>query len=141
MKKITNLPLLSLVLLGLVLVAAPGAQAQSAPALPGFGNNASTDELKTTPYEKRMEFVANVRNITTKLDARISGLTARAAAESASKPALAKSVEEVKAARAELESELSRINQAKAENWESARDGVLERLNRAQSAYDLAAKS
>lgn len=141
MKKITILPCLALILLGLVLIASPDARAQSGPALPGFGNNTSPDELKAIPFEKRMEFVASVRNITTKLDARISGLTARAAAESASKPALAKSVEEVKAARAELESELSRINQAKAENWESARDGVLERLNRAQSAYDLAARS
>lgn len=141
MKKIIILPFLTWVILGLVLVASPDAQAQSNPALPGFGNNTNTDELKAMPFEKRMEFVANVRNITTKLDARISGLTARATAESASKPALAKSVEEVKAARAELESELSRIHQAKAENWESVRASVLERLNRTQSAYDLAAKS
>jgi hypothetical protein len=93
-----------------------------------------SSDLKSTPFEKRDEFTAAVKDAAAQLDQRITDLQAEQVGRTPS-DSLTRAREELKAARADLEDRINALGYATAETWNTVRDHTLASLLRLNEAY------
>lgn len=92
------------------------------------------DSVKSHTFEKRDDFTANAKAVTSKMDAQISELRANyseAKASASRKSAMT----ELKNSEADYKEKVSRLGHATADTWDSAKQNVIASWDRLQAAY------
>jgi hypothetical protein len=99
-------------------------------------SNAWTD-VKSYTFEKRSDFSASAKAMTSKMDAQVSELRANyseAKASASRKAAMA----ELKDSEADYKAKLDALGTATADTWDSAKQNVISSWDRLQANYDKA---
>lgn len=92
------------------------------------------NDVKSYTYEKRNDFSANAKAVTSKMDAQISELRANyseAQASASRKAAMA----ELKDSEADYKAKLDALGNATADTWDSAKQNVIASWDRLQASY------
>jgi hypothetical protein len=95
------------------------------------------DSVKAYTFEKRDDFAANAKVMTSKMDAQVSELRANysdAKASASRKAAMA----ELKDSEADYKQKVDALGQATADTWESAKRNVIASWDRLQASYQKA---
>ena len=95
------------------------------------------DKVKSFSFEKRDDFQANAKAMTSKMDARISELHANyseAKASASRKAAMA----EFKDSEADYKEKVDALGKATADTWDSAKQKVIAAWDRLQASYNKA---
>lgn len=95
------------------------------------------DEVKSFSFDRRNEFTANAKALSSRMDAQMSELKANyseAKASASRKAAMA----ELKNSEADYKEKLSALGNATASTWDSAKQNVIAAWDRMQAAYQKA---
>jgi len=128
----------NLLRISLFALALPACFLASAPSLAAnveIPSVSAQSDLKSTPFEKRDEFTAAIKEAASQIDQRISSLEPEQTGQPES---VTRAREELKSARADLDDRISALSNASAETWITVRDQALFSLNRVYAAYEKA---
>ena len=92
------------------------------------------DNVKSYTFDKRNDFTANAKAVTSKMDAQVSELRANyseANASASRKAAMA----ELKDSEADYKSKLDALGNATADTWDSAKQNVIASWDKLQASY------
>jgi hypothetical protein len=92
------------------------------------------DKVKSATFEKRDDFTANAKALSSRLDAQMSELKADAADAKASASRKA-AYQEFKDSDVEFKDKVKALGHASADTWDSAKENVIAAWDRAQAAY------
>jgi len=95
------------------------------------------DNVKTFTFEKRDDFRANGKAMSSKWDAQMSELRANYSEAKASASRKA-AMEELKNSEADYQAKLAALGTATADTWDSAKQNVISSWDKLQAAYDKA---
>jgi len=95
------------------------------------------NDVKNYTFEKKDDFVASTRAMTSKMDAEISELQAKYAGAKADASRSA-AMEELKNARANFNDKMSAVGRATADTWNHARQETVAAWDRLEAAYHKA---
>jgi iron uptake system EfeUOB component EfeO/EfeM len=92
------------------------------------------DDVKAYSFEKKEDFVASTKAMSSKLDAEISELRAKYADAKADASRSA-AMEKLTSARADFDEKMSALGKASADTWEQAKREAIAAWDRLQAAY------
>ncbi len=96
--------------------------------------SAAWNDVKGYTYEKKDDFVANTRAMTSKMDAEISELQAKYAGAKADASRSA-AMDELKSARSNFNDKMSALGRATADTWNQAKQESIAAWDRVEAAY------
>ncbi len=92
------------------------------------------DNVKSYSFDKKDDFTANAKAVTSKMDAQISDLRANYSEAKAS-ASRKSAMNELKNSEADYKEKVDRLGQASAATWDSAKQNVIASWDRLQAAY------
>lgn len=95
------------------------------------------DNFKDYTFEKRDDFTANARAMSSKMDAKLSELRANYSEAKASASRKA-AMQELKDSEADYQDKVDALGRATADTWDSAKQNVIHAWDRLEAAYDKA---